>query len=73
MDPMYICICKGITEEMVSKALQRHGNAQDAMKHLGVGSDCGICVLDAINNMQSAAKQAPRQEHAACSNPHKQK
>jgi bacterioferritin-associated ferredoxin len=42
---MYLCVCKGITEEQV-ESLQINGRTlEEAAKILGVGSDCGICLL----------------------------
>ncbi len=52
---MYICICKGITEKQVVEALSNKTNAnpKEILKSLGIGSDCGTCVEDAIKNILS--------------------
>ncbi|MBL7664832.1 MAG: (2Fe-2S)-binding protein [Bacteriovoracaceae bacterium] len=45
---MYLCICKGITEEQFETAFEHSGgNFKDVCSRLGVGTDCGICVEDA--------------------------
>lgn len=50
---MIVCLCKGITEEKIQDLLNKGLPAQEVLKRLGVGSDCGICVLDAVENIQS--------------------
>ena len=60
---MYICICQGITEKQLQEAVtSRKGqSAKDIMKSLGLGSDCGSCVEDALKQMIQASNQAPRE------------
>lgn len=42
---MYFCICKKVTEAEV-KTLSAQGSiGQEKLKRLGVGNDCGICIL----------------------------
>ncbi len=53
---MYVCICKGITEKDIENAMITHQNSKDVLKTLGVGSDCGTCLLDAIENLKSKQK-----------------
>lgn len=48
---MYICICKGITEEQLEKAIKPDAKPSDVLKDLGVGDSCGICLIDAIEKM----------------------
>ena len=47
---MYICICHGITDTQLTEAIKGNSgkNTKDIIKSLGVGSDCGICLEDAI-------------------------
>ena len=45
---MYICICKGISDKDIRNVMTTHQNTKDVLKALGVGSDCGQCVVDAI-------------------------
>lgn len=53
---MYICICKGITEEKVRMAMKGSANSHDVLKKLGVGDDCGVCLITAIERIQSGNK-----------------
>tara|TARA_B100000925_G_scaffold229116_1_gene177599 strand:+ start:1045 stop:1251 length:207 start_codon:yes stop_codon:yes gene_type:complete len=48
---MYICICKGITEDKIRSAIKHsHSpNTKDILKKLGVGTDCGTCLLHSID------------------------
>lgn len=46
---MYVCICKGITDKDIENAVITHSNTKDVLKSLGVGTDCGQCVLEAID------------------------
>ena len=56
---MYVCICKGITEkqlqEVITSRPAHHHNSKDILKALGIGSDCGTCVEDAINSILQKA------------------
>lgn len=55
---MYVCICKGITEEEL-KGLSQTGMApREILKKLGVGDSCGICLIEALEGLQAAAPQA---------------
>jgi len=58
---MYVCICKGITENQIKEAVTtRHSNnPKEILKSLGVGSDCGTCVEDAINTLLEQAARTP--------------
>ena len=53
---MYICICKGITEENVKNALKGSPKTQDVLKKLGVGDDCGTCLINVIERIQLGSK-----------------
>lgn len=50
---MYVCICKGITEKQIQEAVtsRNSNNPKDILKALGVGSDCGTCVEDAVKTL----------------------
>jgi bacterioferritin-associated ferredoxin len=54
---MYICICKGITEEQLENAVKADSRPQEVLKDLGVGDSCGICLIDAIEKI-SKSKQS---------------
>ena len=45
---MYICVCKAITDKQVEEAAKSCSNYNEVFKRLGVGSDCGMCLQDAI-------------------------
>ena len=55
---MYICICKGITEDKIRSAikLSHKPNTKDILKKLGVGTDCGTCLLHSIDTIISEIK-----------------
>ncbi|MCT4642112.1 MAG: (2Fe-2S)-binding protein [Bacteriovoracaceae bacterium] len=53
---MYVCICKGISEKDIERAMITHQNTKDILKSLGVGSDCGTCMIDAIESIKSKQK-----------------
>lgn len=53
---MYICICKGITQEQLEKAVSSDSKPKEVLKDLGVGDSCGICLIDAIERI-SKTKQ----------------
>ena len=53
---MYICICKGITEEQLVKAVKADSRPQQVLKDLGVGDSCGICLIDAIERISNSKK-----------------
>ena len=56
---MYICICKGITEEKVKAAMKGTSNSHDVLKKLGVGDDCGVCMINAIERLQIESRKKP--------------
>lgn len=58
---MYVCICKGITEKQIQEAVTtRHSNnPKEILKSLGVGSDCGTCVEDAIKSLMESNAMSP--------------
>ena len=58
---MYICICKGITEKQIQDAVntRKSSNAKDILKSLGVGTDCGVCVEDAVNALLEQQARSP--------------
>lgn len=53
---MYVCICKGISDKDIEKAMITHSSTRDILKSLGVGSDCGQCVIDAIDLIKQSHK-----------------
>ncbi len=52
---MYVCICKGITEKMLSEQLSATNyNEKLVLKNLGIGDSCGICVTDCLKKIQES-------------------
>ncbi|MGS2721854.1 (2Fe-2S)-binding protein [Paraglaciecola aestuariivivens] len=43
---MYICVCHGITDKAIKKAVIEDGvgNMRQLKQHLAVGTQCGKCV-----------------------------
>lgn len=58
---MYICICKGITEKQIQEAVtsRNSSNPKEILKALGVGTDCGTCVEDAVNTLLEQNARSP--------------
>lgn len=56
---MYICICKGITEKQVEEASLTSSSITEVCKKLGVGSECGVCLSEAI-----ASHKSKQQNHS---------
>ncbi len=58
---MYICICRGITEKQIQDAVtgRSSNNPKEVLKALGVGSDCGTCVEDAIKTLLHHDSRTP--------------
>jgi bacterioferritin-associated ferredoxin len=58
---MYVCICKGITEKQIQDAVnsRNSNNPKEILKALGVGSDCGTCVEDAVSTLLEQNAHAP--------------
>jgi bacterioferritin-associated ferredoxin len=48
---MYICVCKGITEEQLQAACQGPSSPNEIMRKLGVAQDCGVCLVSAIEKI----------------------
>ena len=64
---MYVCICKGITQKQLEEAVgaRKGQSARDVMKALGLGSDCGTCVEDAVEQMLQTSNKKPRRNHSS--------
>ena len=57
---MYICICKGITEEKIKAAMKSSSRTKDVLKKLGVGDDCGTCLINAVERLQIDNAKKPK-------------
>lgn len=56
---MYVCICRGITEEDLKRVNQNaQGNTSEVLKNLGVGDSCGICLIDALDKLNSLSNHS---------------
>jgi bacterioferritin-associated ferredoxin len=60
-EAMYVCICKGITDKQIQEAVtsRSSNNPKEVLKSLGIGSDCGTCVEDAIKTLLEQSANAP--------------
>lgn len=58
---MYVCVCKGITDKQIQEAVtsRKTNNAKEILKSLGVGSDCGTCVEDAVKALIDQSSKSP--------------
>ena len=55
---MYICVCKGITEEKLRTVAKTTKKTQDILKKLGVGDDCGVCLISAVDKILDEKKNS---------------
>ncbi|TDJ08380.1 MAG: hypothetical protein E2O68_02085 [Deltaproteobacteria bacterium] len=53
---MYVCICNKITDEMIKEYSAKGKSGLEMLKRLGLGSNCGICLLDKFHSHHSAEK-----------------
>ena len=63
---MYVCICKGITDNHIREAVDSGCDSlRDLRRELGVGSQCGKCARHARQVMREArsANEAPSFSH----------
>lgn len=61
---MYACICNQITEKELEETLkQSHGNVNETVRKLNLGSSCGVCLIDALEKVaaKSPAKDTKKQ------------
>ena len=63
---MYICLCKGITDQDIRDAVKCSGSKKEVFKKLGIADDCGSCFEEALNIFNESSKNLPS---AANSNP----
>ena len=67
---MYVCICKGITEQQIIDELNKAPahSSKDVLKRLGVGSDCGTCLIDSVDQLLKRSNQSSGHQIQNCSN-----
>lgn len=49
---MYICVCKGISDKQLEDARKSSKTIKDVCSHLGLGSECGACIEQALKVFQ---------------------
>ncbi|SFX25427.1 (2Fe-2S)-binding protein [Marinospirillum alkaliphilum] len=63
---MYVCICKGITEQQIrSSVAQGASTMRDLYRQLEVGSQCGKCVCTARQVLSSSQIECPSYDATA--------
>ena len=54
---MYVCLCKGITDSDIKRALENGAESfRDVRNHLGVATVCGSCACVARELVKANAK-----------------
>ena len=59
---MYVCICNGITEDMIEKVASVSKSEKEILSRLGIGNSCGICVLEAVSKINTQLKSGKNQK-----------
>jgi bacterioferritin-associated ferredoxin len=66
---MYVCVCKGVTENVIREAVDQGAERMRDLKAcLGVTAQCGICACHAKQVLEQALIQKSPDQHLA-SNP----
>lgn len=62
---MYVCICKGITEQMLMDQVSGPSgrSEKEILKNLGIGDDCGTCVVDAVKKILDSKNNLDSKSH----------
>lgn len=61
---MYVCVCKGITEEEIFQAVIEGADSMKAIRQtLGVATDCGQCGCSAKQTFKKATQLQQRDMH----------
>lgn len=64
---MYICLCKAVTHQQVTQAVEQGQSYADIRKSLGVATDCGCCGQVAKKAIQDHLARMPVCEFAEAS------
>jgi bacterioferritin-associated ferredoxin len=56
---MYVCLCKGITDQDIRNTAKGSVSSSEILRKLGVASDCGSCLEDAIKIYTESNNNAP--------------
>ena len=63
---MFVCICKGVTENKIREAIRAGAQSVEEVKHkCGAGTDCGTCILKLyriVRDQMQAEEAASEQE-----------
>lgn len=59
---MYVCICKAITDKQLEEVQKTSKSLRDICKNLGLGTECGACVQDAIQFLNNANAQQQKSD-----------
>lgn len=54
---MYICICKAITDKQLEEAQKSAKTFSEVCRQLGLGSECGSCITEAMEEMKKNQQQ----------------
>ena len=54
---MYICLCKGITEDQIQQAVKNGADYRSLREEMGLGTECGSCGSCAKSLVKATAKQ----------------
>ena len=60
---MYICICKAISDKQLEEVAKTCHSTKEICKKLGLGSECGSCVQDALVLMKNSALHHSELKH----------
>jgi bacterioferritin-associated ferredoxin len=66
MNPMYICICKAVTEKRIARAVGEGATTlKDLRERTGLGTNCGKCVPQAYQLLRDSldARNSPAAHH----------
>tara|TARA_Y100001958_G_C20902224_1_gene323882 strand:+ start:370 stop:573 length:204 start_codon:yes stop_codon:yes gene_type:complete len=63
---LYICICKGITEESLKQQAKpnRGKSHKEILSKLGIGKDCGVCFSHALDLLNQEKGIEPRRNNS---------
>jgi bacterioferritin-associated ferredoxin len=59
---MYLCLCNAITLNEAKKAAQNCRTPKELASKLGIGSDCGACLLGALQDLKNHIPLKKNQE-----------
>ena len=63
---MYVCVCKGVTENVIREAVDQGAERmRDLKAGLGVTAQCGICAYHAKEVLEQALMQKSPARHLA--------